>query len=411
MLPEPEEHTVAPPALGALARADELERALSAACGIHPPKARTLAALGNAMLRRGAYLDALEAYRSASDLDPSDAPLAWMCAEIAYVLDNTETSVRYRARALGRQRLFLDPLPVGDRTPVLLLLRDAPYSVNTPLELVLDRSRVAIHKLYVEGEAAMPLPDVDAVFTAFGFAHAAGRAVANAARFTDTINDPHALERTSREAVGAWANSIAGIRAPACEIVTQSDLGRVTLPATIRPIDTHAGDGFALIASREELDLWIERSPADAYYVAPFIDYRSADGFYRKFRAIFVDGVAYPYHHATSLHWMVHYKTAPMQSVSAFREEEARFLADPAAFVPQWERVMPEIARTVGLDYFGIDAAAMPSGDLVLFEADAAMLVHDEDARGVFAFKRPYVARIREALHALIARRTRRRTL
>ena len=71
---------------------------------------------------------------------------------------------------------------------------------------------------------------------------------------------------------------------------------------------------------------------------------------------------------------------------------------------------MPEIARAVGLDYFGIDATVLPDGRLAVFEADAAMLVHDEDARDVFAYKRPFVAHIREALHATIASRIRRET-
>jgi glutathione synthase/RimK-type ligase-like ATP-grasp enzyme len=409
-LPELHEHTVAPPALPPIEGGTEIELALSDACRRAPVSARTLAALGNVLVRRGAYLDALEAYRSASDLDPADAPLAWMCAEIAHVLDARDTSVQYRARALAVQRVFPDPLPVGSRIPVLLLLRDAPYSDNTPLELLLDRKRVAVHKYYVEGDAAPALPHADVVMTAFGYAHGAHNAIERAALLSPAVNDSRALVRTAREHVQAWAATIDGVVAAQSAVYSGAQLIGHPLPVTIRPLDTHAGHGLALIAEADDLAAHLERFPAERYYVAPFIEYRSDDGLYRKFRVIFVDGEAYPYHYAMSLHWMVHYQSAPMEHVEAFREEEALFLNDPQRVVPRWKQTMREIADAVGLDYFGIDAGVLPDGRVVIFEADAAMLVHDEDARGVFAYKRPYVARIREALHELIARRTPQRT-
>jgi tetratricopeptide (TPR) repeat protein len=408
-IPELCEHTVAPPALQPLADAAEIEERLSSACVLAAPEARTLAALGNVMLRRGAYLDALEAYRSASDADPSDAPLAWMTGEIAHVLDASDTSVTYRTRALTLQRVFCDPLPVGSRTSVLLLLRDAAYSDNTPLELLLDRTRVAVHKYYVEGDAVPGLPDADVVMTAFGFAHAGMRAIHRAAVISPSINDPRKLPHIARETVPAWASHIGGLVAPPANIVLREDLRSVAFPVTMRPLDTHAGKGFALVMNLEDAEHHASRFPALQYYVGPFIDYRSSDGFYRKFRVIFVDGKPFAYHYAVSLDWMVHYQSAPMQHVPAFREEEALFLEAPQSVVPEWEPIMRGIARAVDMEYFGIDAAVLKDGRIVLFEADAAMLVHDEDARGIFAYKRPYVARIREALHTLIERRKRQR--
>ena len=41
------------------------------------------------------------------------------------------------------------------------------------------------------------------------------------------------------------------------------------------------------------------------------------------------------------------------------------------------------------LDFFGVDCALDASGDLVVFEANASMLVHDQNAN--FSYKGPFV--------------------
>lgn len=412
--PQLGEHSVVPPALAPFHGIDDAQRELTARCAAGNASPLVFAMLGNVMVRRGRYVDALEAYRVAADLDPSAALAPWACAEIAHVLDDVQTSREYRARALALQRVYPDPLPVGNRTPILLLLRDAPYSVNAPLELLLDRSRLAIHKYYVGGDAHPALPDFALAFCAFGFADAAREAAHRAAVFLDgtgpSLNDPARLEWTARESLEGALGGIDGVVCAGAAIATSLQAQSIALPALVRPIDTHAGDGFANVVEAQELQRHLLRFPAERYYVSRFLDYRSRDGLYRKFRAIFVDGVAYPYHLAIAAQWMVHYQSSPMRESRAFRDEERRFLEAPERVVPSWDRVMPEIARAVGLDYFGIDATVLPDGRLAVFEADAAMLVHDEDARDVFAYKRPFVAHIREALHATIASRIRRET-
>jgi hypothetical protein len=410
--PQLGEHSVAPPALAPFHGIDEAQRELTARCAAGKASPLDFAMLGNVMVRRGRYVDALEAYRVAADLDPSAALAHWACAEIAHVLDDVQTSREHRARALALQRVYPDPLAVGNRTPVLLLLRDAPYSVNTPLELLLDRSRLAIHKYYVEGDVHSALPPSALSFCAFGAAEAAGEAIHRAAVFLDgagpSLNDPARLQGTARESLARTLSSVEGVVVADATIATGAQAQSIALPALVRPIDTHAGDGFAYVAEAQELQRHLLRFPAERYYVSRFLDYRSPDGLYRKFRAIFVDGVAYPYHLAIAPQWMVHYQSSPMRESHLFRDEERRFLEAPQRAVPSWHAVMPQIARAVGLDYFGIDATVLPDGRIAVFEADAALLVHDEDARDVFAYKRSFVAHIREALHDAITSRTRR---
>lgn len=408
--PELNEHSVAPPALLPFRGIDQAEHEISAICAGEAAPAAAFALLGNVMVREGRYVDALEAYRSAADLDPSDARANWACGEIAHVLDDRQTSQTYRARALALQRVYLDPMPVGSRTPILLLLRDAAYSENTPIELLLDRSRVAVHKYYVGGEANPALPPYALAFCAFGSAYGADeaprRAASVIARANAHINDPLRLAGIARESQSATFSGIDGVVTASSIVVEQAEADRIPLPALVRPVDTHRGEGFAFLTDEEALRMHLARHPAERYYRSNFVETRGPDGLYRKFRVIFVDGVAFAYHLAIAPQWMVHYQSSPMRESPALRDEERAFLDDPEQLVPAWHRVMPQIARAVGLDYFGIDATVLPDGQLVVFEADAAMLVHDEDPRDVFAYKRPYVARIRQALHEAIANRT-----
>jgi hypothetical protein len=58
----------------------------------------------------------------------------------------------------------------------------------------------------------------------------------------------------------------------------------------------------------------------------------------------------------------------------------------------------------MGLDYCGVDFALLPDGRVLLFEANATMLVHPEDEDGVLARKNPYVARILDAFDNMIWR-------
>ena len=55
------------------------------------------------------------------------------------------------------------------------------------------------------------------------------------------------------------------------------------------------------------------------------------------------------------------------------------------------------------LDYAGVDFSMLPDGRVLLFEANATMLVHPEDPDGVLAHKNPAIERIFEAFRAMLA--------
>jgi hypothetical protein len=178
----------------------------------------------------------------------------------------------------------------------------------------------------------------------------------------------------------------------------------IRFPLIVRPSGSHGGEHLAKLETEEELrDLAIFNAPA--YYATAFHDYRSSDGYYRKYRMIFIDRLPYAYHLAVSKHWIVHYETADMQSESWKLREEQRFLENPAVVLGQ--RAMSaigSIGRALDLDYCGLDFSLLPDGRVLVFEANATMLIHPEDESGPLAFKNAHVRRIFDAFNVLLLR-------
>jgi len=174
----------------------------------------------------------------------------------------------------------------------------------------------------------------------------------------------------------------------------------------VRPVATHGGEGLVKLDSVAAVLEHIEHDAAREFYVTRFCDFRSADGFFRKYRMIFIDGRPYPYHLAISSTWLVHYFSADMLAHTWKQDEEARFLNDPCAVLG--ERAMATLGVVgvrLGLDYAGIDFSQLPDGRIVVFEANATMLVHPEPEGSILAYKNIPVEVMRQAFTAMLARR------
>jgi hypothetical protein len=145
--------------------------------------------------------------------------------------------------------------------------------------------------------------------------------------------------------------------------------------------------------------------------LSEFVDYHNADGYYRKYRIVFVDGVAYPVHLAISPRWMIHYYNAPMADNVWMRDEEHAFMRDlESVFHGLLADGLREIARAIPLDYFGIDCSIAPDGRVLLFEASSAMIVHMRDPIDLYPYKAKYVPRVIAALERLFDDRLQRET-
>jgi hypothetical protein len=116
-----------------------------------------------------------------------------------------------------------------------------------------------------------------------------------------------------------------------------------------------------------------------------------------------IGGRIYPLHLAISRKWKVHYFTSDMADKPDHRQEEARFLADmPAALGATAMAALEQIQDVLGLDYGGIDFGLDPKGDLLLFEANATMVIAPVDPDERWAYRRTAVSTILEAVVAML---------
>jgi glutathione synthase/RimK-type ligase-like ATP-grasp enzyme len=288
-----------------------------------------------------------------------------------------------------------------------------------PLDFLLDDRRWTLHRWFLPDTAApaRALPRVDLIVSALGESVAGRAAIAQAEEIVarlgiPAINDPRRLGGLARDRLAATLADVRGVGVPGTRRVTRNVLaafaeraGAGDLPLLVRPVDAHGGRGLERIDAVPALHAYLARVSAAAYDCSAFVDYRSPDGRYRKYRIIFVDGVAYPYHLAISDAWMVHYHRTQTTQTPWMNDEEALFLAEPERAIAGWHDAVPALAAALGLDYVGIDCAQLSDGTLLVFEADTAMLVHGLDAGDEGRHKRAAAARIGSALMGLFERR------
>jgi hypothetical protein len=126
-----------------------------------------------------------------------------------------------------------------------------------------------------------------------------------------------------------------------------------------------------LINNATEFDSFLHGYNAREVYLTEFIDFRSSDGLYRKYRVRIVGDEIFPNHLFVNTGWNVHGHASRefMLGKPAYLVEERAFLSEPLAHLD----ALREIHKRIGVDFYGIDYSVLPSGSLVFFEANASM--------------------------------------
>ena len=222
------------------------------------------------------------------------------------------------------------------------------------------------------------------------------------------LNPPQAIGRTRRDQAADVFAGIPGMIVPAARRIARDHLAAlsVTEPLLARPAGDHGGENLALLRDEADKQAFLAAAAAEQTMLTPFQDFQSADGYWRKYRLIFVDRKVYPYHLAIGEGWLVHYWRAEMGRSDWKRAEEERFLADwRSVFGPTAADAVEEAARRLDLDYGGMDCALAPDGRLVMFEANACVLVHLDEPAATFPYKHRHVPAIRDAFTRLVCER------
>lgn len=389
-----------------------------------PVEAKLHHQLGKVLFELGEKDPALGAFRRAAELDPADADSRYWIGGITQQAGDEQAAQQAYAEAARLQPLIRKPArkadadfcvlalyaPFGGNTPTELLFKDADYEVNT-LALFSDRACDAA-ALRRDADLVINLiSDADQAETADAMLTVAGDLVDRLGKVT--LNHPRLIARTTREAVAGLLQGIPGcrvpriVRCPAGSARTAAEIAPLlpsAFPLLARPAGTHGGDDFEKIENLDALVEFMDRFVDSDRYLIEYVDFRSTDKLFRKYRFIFIEDEVLPYHLAIGDEWKLHHDNTDMESHAWMQREEETFLTDPSTvFTPANFAALRSIRQALDLDYSGIDCALTPEGEVLVFEANASMLVHDHNER--FPYKGPAVARIKQAFDAMLRRR------
>jgi len=370
--------------------------------------------LAQMLYESGELPGAIAEHRAVLGLEPDNVASNLGLYELLQITGDREEALRHQRAALRVRRLYSHIAPHQARN-VLCLCMPGDWQANIPVDFLFDQDTTTVHKLYLvdQHDALPPIPHYDVLWNIIAESPEALPHLALANHFIraqkkPALNSPARVITTARPLLDATLATTQARVAPVA-ILDRERLSNAAVPFAFpiiaRPLGSHAGHGLERIDDRDACEAYTQNNPVERYFVSPFIDYASADGFYRKYRIVYVDGAPYPVHLAISPNWMIHYYNAPMSEHTWMREEEAAFLADPrTAFDGNAYETLVRVGAAVGLEYFGIDCGIDRDGNVLVFEADAAMLVHTSDPIELYPYKHQFVPRIYRAVETMLDR-------
>jgi hypothetical protein len=404
--------------------------AINAACRVyseaithHPANPKAHVNLANLLLRANRHQQAREHYEEALRIDPC---LAQAHQGLGAVLSDIgdRAGARYHFQKGFRDRAVTSLPYRGTRPPVTLLQLVSSGGGNIPTASFLD-DRVFLTSVIVADylDPMAPLPPHQLIFNAIGDADLCKPALKAAAGLiarttAPVINNPAEVTKTGRISNARRLRNVPGVVTPRTIAMARKVLvgpdgaasiakRQLRFPLLLRSPGYHTGRNFILVKTAAELSAAAASLPGDDLLAIEYLDVRGQDGNARKYRVMMIDRRIYPIHLAISAKWKVHYFTSDMADRPDHRLEEAAFLGDmPAVLGGKAIAAIEGIRDALGLDYAGIDFGLGANGDLLLFEANATMVIAPPDADQRWAYRRAAITTIVEAVAAMILRKS-----
>jgi hypothetical protein len=328
-------------------------------------------------------------------------------------------------RDKGFRNQFLTALPYcGDGSSIRVLLLVSAAGGNTPTASFLDdryfQTTVLVTEYY---DPKVPLPVHDVVFNSIGDAdlcreglEAACTVLARTQR--PVINHPLAVLKTGRLANAVRLRTLPNVVTPRMAAMQrQMLLGQdaalamassgLAFPVLVRVPGFHTGRHFLRVESLEALHAAVAEFPGDEVWLIEQLDARDQEGMFRKLRVMFIGGRLYPLHLAISRDWKVHYFRADMADSAKNRVADKEFLDDmERAIGKPAVAALDRICATLDLDYGGIDCAVNARGELLLFEANATMVMAPLGTDEKWDYRRPAFDAVFSAIRRMLVERS-----
>ena len=358
---------------------------------------------------------------------PNDAHAYLDFSTVLQLTGNRDDALAVQAEAIMLQPHYtIAARHANPGLTLLVLMGPGDLMSNTPVEFLVENSDVTLELLYLRADEDFPeeVPEHDVMLVAVAESEASKVLLERLMEYVSgwprpVINRPERIRALSRDGVCGALRGLPGIEMPisvrawrgTLNAVASGELRIETLladggfPIIVRPLGSHTGANLERIATPAALAKYLAAVDGTQFYVSRFVDYRSADGLFRKYRVALIDGRPYICHYAISQRWMIHYQNAGMTKSVEKRAEEAACMASfDQQFGLRHLAALQAIQQRLGLPYLGVDCAEMPSGELLIFEVDNAMIVHAMDPEDMFPYKVPTMRKVFSAFRELLER-------
>ncbi len=402
---------------------DAARRVYAEAILHHPQNPMARVNLANLLLRASRHAEARDHYEVVLRSDPDHAEAHQGLGAVLSNIGDREGARRHFEQ--GFRGRAVSTLPYrGTRPPVTLLQLMSSGGGNIPTSALLDDCTFLTTVIVTDYlDPRIALPPHQLIFNAIGDADLCKPALEAAVRLIDratapVINDPRAVMKTGRMDNAVRLGVLPGVVTPKTipierdllagprGSISVADLG-FSFPLLLRSPGYHTGRNFIFVEKASELAAAAADLPGDELLVIEYLDARGGDGNARKYRVMMIGGRIYPLHLAISRNWKVHYFTSDMADKPDHRAEEALFLADMrAALGDKAMSALAQIRDELGLDYAGVDFGLASNGDLLLFEANATMVIAVPDADERWAYRRTAISSIIDAVVAMIVQKS-----
>ena len=194
------------------------------------------------------------------------------------------------------------------------------------------------------------------------------------------FNHPTEILRATRDEISRLLAGIPGLAVPRTiriretfpsEVRETVHAAGLAYPILIRVAGSHGTENMIRIETPEAMDriAQLEREERPLY-ASEFRDFAGPDGMYRKFRIAVVGDEIFLRDFVVGKDWLL---GEPRRIAAGEQEEHAQRASFDRDRAPRLLPLFREIGRRLGLDFFGVDCSIDRDGQVLLFEASAAM--------------------------------------
>lgn len=227
------------------------------------------------------------------------------------------------------------------------------------------------------------------------------------------INHPLAVLNNGREKVSMLLKDIPGVIMPKTvrcapkspqQVWDIIEAENMKLPVIQRDTGQHNGVTMIRIDGPADLEkLHVYCFDGREFYLTEFFDYADKDGIYHTQRIVFVGGEPLLRQIFYDDQWKVNSRSKEfMLSRPDLGDPLERANRIKSERLPKAEAALKEVAARIGLDFFGMDCHINEDGEILVFEANATMMILWNEASAIF---NSLMVPIEQKLNALIRKR------